>query len=178
MPGRYSMESQNIRPTKGKAVELARQGGFTGTPTFLASRSVRKAFGEGLVRGWLRSLGNDVKDESLLIRADDYGLEVFPSLKRFRRIDVITSNEKLAVEVKTYGSHSLQSSGDTLEEQLADFLRWRRSSRGRQLILAVVHYFGEPVVSRPDLRFIRANRIPIMRFIIRGMQAKYDAHRM
>jgi hypothetical protein len=164
------MESRNVRITKSEAIDLSRRGSFVGNPTMSASKHVRGAFGEGLVRGWLVFHGYKIRDRPLLIRAGDFGLDVFPSLRRFRLIEIVTTNETLAVEVKTYGSHCLQgASGDTLEDQLTDALRWRKLSPGRILALAVVNYYGRPVISKSDLGFIRANRIPILRFVIRGM---------
>jgi hypothetical protein len=100
----------------------------------------------------------------------DFGLNELPSQRRFRLVEIITADESMAVEVKTYGSHSLQgSAGDTLEDQLADALLWRRKARGRTPALAVVHYYGNPVISGPDSDFMRANHIPVLRFVILGM---------
>jgi len=164
------MESRVIRLSKGDAVRLARRGSFHRSPSFSASKSARGAFGEGLVKGWLKSLGYEIRDRPLLIRATDLGLNALPSQRRFRLVEITTADENLAVEVKTYGSHSLQgSAGDTLEDQLADVLLWRREVKGRILALAVVHYYGNPVISGPDLDFIKTNRIPILRFVILGM---------
>ena len=135
-----------------------------------ASKFVRGAFGEGLVKGWLESRGYGIRSGPLLIRAEDYGLDVFPSLRRFRLIEIVTTNERLAVEVKTYGSHCIQgTSGDTLEDQLIDVLRWRESSAGRVLALAIVNYFGRPIISASDLNFMRTNHIPILRFVVLEM---------
>ena len=82
------MKSREIRLTRCEAVRLARKGGFKGNPTFSTSKSVRRAFGEGLVRGWLEFTGHDISDRPLLIRAKDFGLEVFPSLRRFRSVEL------------------------------------------------------------------------------------------
>jgi hypothetical protein len=117
------MESTDIKLTKSEALGLARQGGFVGNPTISASKFARGAFGEGLVKGWLESLGYQIRDRPLLISAEDFGLEVFPSYRRYRPIEIVTKDESLAVEVKTYGSHSIQgTSGDTLADQLTDDL--------------------------------------------------------
>ena len=164
------MESRIVRLAKSDAIRLAEQGNFLRSPSMSASKSARGAFGEGLVKGWLKSLGYEIGDGPLLIRAEDLGLDALPSLRRFRLVEIISGDETLAVEVKTYGSHSLQgSAGDTLEDQLADMLLWRRGVKGRILALAVVHYYGNPVISGPDSRFISRNRIPVLRFVIQGI---------
>ena len=164
------VESYDITLTKGEALRLARNGRLVGHPTVTAPKFVIGAFGEGLVRGWLQSIGYEISDRPLIIRAEDFGLEVFPSMRRFRTVEIVTADETLAVEVKTYSSHYVQgTSGDTLEDQLKDAPRWRRRSAGRTLMLAIVNYYGRPGVSKADLSFIRRNHIPILRFIIHGM---------
>jgi len=164
------MKSRNIELTKSEAIGLARRGSFVGNPTEWASKFVRGAFGEGLVKGWLESLGYEIRDRPLLIRAEDFWLDAFPSLRRFRTIEIVTTDETLAVEVKTYGTHHIQgTSGDSLEDQLTDDLRWRRLAPDRILALAIVNYYGKPGILRSDLNFIRANHIPVLRFIILGM---------
>ena len=167
------MKSQNITLTKGQAIKLARRGGFAGNPTATASKQARGAFGECLVKSWLERQGYEVQKHALLIRAEDFGIDVFPSFKRYRMVEIVTSDESLAVEVKTYGTHQIQgTNGDTLEDQLTDALRWRQLSSGRTLALAIVNYYGYPGVVKSDLRFMKANHIPIVRFVIRGMSGK------
>ena len=74
------------------------------------------------------------------------------------------------MEVKTYGSHHVQgTSGDTLEDQLTDDLRWRKSFIGRVLALAIVNYYGRPLILKSDMKFIRRNHIPVLRFIVSGI---------
>jgi hypothetical protein len=123
-----------------------------------------------LVKGWLDSLGYQIRDRPLLMSAEDFGLEVFPSFRRHRIIEIVAKDESLAVEVKTYGSHHIQgTNGDTPEDQLTDDLRRRKLSSGRILALAKVNYFGKPGILKSNLKFLRTNRIPILRFIIVGM---------
>jgi hypothetical protein len=136
-----------------------------------ASKQARGAFGECLVKGWLKNRGYEIRNHALIIHAEDFGLEVFPtSIKRYRMVEIVSSDETLAVEVKTYGTHHIQgTNGDTLQEQLADTLRWRELSAGRILVLAVVNYFGRPGILKSDQAFMRANHIPILRFVIQGI---------
>lgn len=164
------MESQDIKLSKKEAIRFARKGGFIGNPTMSATKFVRGAFGEALVKGWLEFHGYEISDRPLLIRAEDFGLEVFPSLRRFRSVEIVTTDEALAVEVKTYGSHHIQgTSGDALEDQLADALRWRELSAGRIFALAVVNYYGRPIIIKSDLNFMKTHQIPTLRFVIHGM---------
>jgi hypothetical protein len=164
------MRSQNISLSKGQAIKLARRGGFSRNPSISASKQARGVFGESLVKGWLERQGYQLSDHVLVIRAEDFGLDVFPSIKRYRMVEIVTTDETLAVEVKTYSTHAIQgTNGDPLEEQLGDALRWRAQSARRTLALAIVNYFGKPVILKSNLHFIRANHIPILRFIIRGM---------
>jgi hypothetical protein len=82
----------------------------------------------------------------------------------------VATDETLAIEVKTYSSHHIQgTSGDTLEDQLADALIWRDLSPGRIFALAVVNHYGNPVITRPDLNFTRANNVPTLRFVVLEM---------
>ena len=71
------MKSRNIELTKSEAIGLARRGSFVGNPTEWASKFVRGAFGEGLVKGWLESLGYEIRDRPLPIRAEISGLTHF-----------------------------------------------------------------------------------------------------
>jgi hypothetical protein len=132
------MKSRAVNLAISEALHLAGCGGFMGNPTLAAPKFVRGAFGEGLVRGWLTSLGYEIKRHLLVIRAEDFGLDILPSFRRWRLIEVVASNETLAVEVKTYGDHSLQGSCDTLEDQLANAPMWRNSSSRRRLALAIL----------------------------------------
>ena len=167
------MKSQNITLSKSQAIRLARRGGFEGKASVTASKQTIGSFGEGPVRGWLEARGYKISDRALIIRAEDFGLDVFPSYRRWRMIEIATAEENLAVEVKTYGSHYLQGTvGDSLEEQLTDDLMWRKLSKGRTLALAIVTYYGKPSIARSDLNFLKINRIPILRFIITGMSGQ------
>ena len=166
------MKSQRITLSRRQATRLARKGGFTSDPSISASDQVRGAFGEALVRGWLVLKGYDIGDHALVLRAEDFGLDVFPSFRRRRLIEIATTDGRLA-EVKTYGNHYVQGTvGDSLEEQLSDDLMWRKLSKDRTLALATVSYYGRPAFVKADLGFLRANRIPILKFIIEGMSGK------
>ncbi len=116
------------------------------------------------MKGWLKTNGKDISLDPLVIRATDYRLRNLPSgHPSFRVADILTADNLTAFEVKTGGG---LLSGELVEDQFEDYLVWRNAGNHRNLVLALVDYYGEYRVSRPTLKRTMGMRVRILRFAI------------